>query len=244
MTTCITTFSEDGYHLYGKKMISSWIRYWPNNFNLTIYHENYHIQEHDHRLKLLDLENCCPNLKTFKENSNKLFSDAETKKQKNRVLKTVKWCHKVYAITHALQNIEDDYIIFLDGDTYTVDNVDANLAEKLVENYLFSVHFERLKNGLHFETGLVTFNMSHDKIAWLAENLTTAYDSLEIYNMEKTWDGYWLAYLYQKYNLPIKNLALNSSGVFSNPLIAKILKHDVGVAKYKNAGYNEFSGRK
>jgi hypothetical protein len=28
-TLVITTFSEDGYYLYGKKLIETWQQYWP-----------------------------------------------------------------------------------------------------------------------------------------------------------------------------------------------------------------------
>lgn len=240
MTACITTFSHDGYELYGRKMISSWMKYWPNNYHLIIYHEGYEIKETDDRITFFNLNDVCPNLIQFKKKSQDLLENITAHKQRNRILKTVKWCHKIYAMQHALSTIDDDYVVFLDGDTYTVNPVDTDFSQKLVENYLFAVHFENLAQGLHFESGLIVFNNHHKKIKWLTEILTSAYDTLDIYNMKKTWDGYWLAHLYINHHLPVKNLG---SGVFSHPLVRKCLKHDVGVEKYRNAGYNEFSGK-
>jgi hypothetical protein len=238
MTTVVTTFSKDGYDLYGHRMIATWLKYWPQNFKLKVYTENYSLLEKDPRLSEIDLINTCPSLTLFKEKSQQLCNQKQS-----RIDKTIKWCHKVYAMKHAL-SFDDDYLIFLDGDTYTIDFVDKTLPGNLVKDFLFSVHFERLKYGLHFETGLICFNLKHTQIELLKNNITTAYDSLEIYNMEKTWDGFWLAHMYHKYNLPVRNLAENCAGVFCNPLVKKILVHDVGTEKYKKAGYNKFTGRK
>jgi hypothetical protein len=237
MTTVITTFSKDGYDLYGRKMISTWLKYWPENYRLTVYVENYLLDEKDDRLSSLEIYDVCQGLAEFKEQSLKLDQ------KKSRVDKTIKWCYKVYAIKHAL-SVDDAYLIFLDGDTYTRDHIPRNLAADLVGNNLFAVHFEKLKHGLHFETGLVVFNLRHEKKRWLQDIITAAYDDLEIYNMIKTWDGFWLAHLYQEYSLPVKNLSAGCSGVFCNPLIKGKLVHDVGTKKYRLAGYDKFTGRK
>lgn len=238
MTTVVTTFSKDGYDLYGHNMIETWIQYWPSSYRLVVYTENYSIDEKDPRITEIDLDQQCPKLKEFKEKSSLI-----TDQKKSRIDKTVKWCHKVYAIQHAL-SFRDDYLIFLDGDTYTKNSVDENLSKKLVENNLFAVHFERLKDGLHFETGLICFNLHHEKISWLKNIVTEAYDSLEIFTMKKSWDGFWFAHLYNKYALPVRNLSENCCGVFCNSLVKNILVHDVGTKKYRSAGYDKFTGKR
>jgi hypothetical protein len=237
MTTVITTFSRDGYELYGHTMIESWLKFWPSNYSLVVYTEGYRLVEQDSRLSEIDINVVCPNLERFKQSSRNLKNQKQS-----RIDKTIKWCHKVYAIEHAL-TINDNYLIFLDGDTRTIQPYSPGIEYQLVSNNLFAVHFENLKDGLHFETGFMVFNLRHEKIQWLKNTLTTAYNSLEIYNMKKTWDGYWFAHLYKTYNLPVKNLAENCAGVFCNPLIKNILKHDVGTAKYSRAGYNKFTGK-
>jgi len=238
MTTVITTFSKDGYELYGHQMITTWTQYWPSDCKLKVYTEGYELKEKDPRISTVDLNKSCPRLLEFKNKSLKLIDQ-----KKSRIDKTIKWCHKVYAIQHALDT-QDDYLIFLDGDTYTKNNVNQNLAKNLVGSNLFSVHFENLKDGLHFETGLVCFNLRHEKINWLKNILTEAYDTLEIYNMKKTWDGFWFAYLYNKYSLPVRNLSEKCTGVFCNPLVNNILVHNVGTEKYRKAGYDKFTGKK
>jgi hypothetical protein len=244
MTTVVTTFSKDGYELYGHRMIETWLQYWPDNFKLHVYTEGYSLIEQDSRITEIDLETACPNIITFKTNSLKMLEENPNEKRfKHKIFKTIKWCHKVYAMKHALRST-DDYIIFLDGDTYTKQKLSKNISNQLVNDNLFAVHFENLANGLHFETGLIVFNLKHPQISWLTDILTSAYDSLDIYTMKKTWDGYWFAHLYQKYKLPVYNLSEGRHGVFNHPLVFHALVHDVGSKKYTQAGYNEFTGRK
>ena len=244
MTTCITTFSKDGYELYGHTMITTWLQFWPPSFKLIVYTEGYTLAEKDERIIELNINESCPNLVTFKDKSNNKLLETSDKKEKRRIQKTIKWCHKVYAIDHALKTINDDYIIFLDGDTYTIDAFADTLPATLVNDKLFAVHFEKLKDGLHFETGLIVFNKSHRQMEILKEFLTSGYDSLNIYNENKTWDGYWFARLYRDFKLDLIDLSLEGRGVFGNKHIRNILRHDIGSKKYNSAGYNHFTGRK
>jgi hypothetical protein len=238
MSTVITTFSKDGYELYGHKMIETWIKYWPEEFKLIVYTEGFNLKEKDSRITEIDINIACPELSDFKEKSKALTDQKQT-----RIEKTIKWCHKVYAIRHAL-SVDDDYLIFLDGDTYTSNIVNIKMPSQIVEDNLFAVHFENLKDGLHFETGFIVFNLKHPLTKWLESIVTSSYDNLTIYSMKKSWDGYWFAQLYKEHNLPVKDLAENCFGVFCNPLIKNILHHDVGTIKYSRANYNKFTGKK
>jgi hypothetical protein len=174
-----------------------------------------------------------------------MINSATDKRAVSRIQKTVKWSHKVFVISHALKNFDDQFLIFLDGDTYTTSLVEDELAYKLVGDHLIAVHFENLsKLGLHFETGLLVFNKAHEQMDNFKNLYTSGYENLDIYNLKKTWDTFWLISLYQKYKLDIKDLSEGRSGVFNNPLISSKLVHNVGTKKYLKAGYNKFTGKK
>lgn len=247
MTICITTFSKDGYDLYGRRMIDTWLAYWPKNFKLYVYTEDYKLDQSDPRLIELDINEACPELKAFKVDSQNTLPENPTNQQLNRISKTIKWCHKVFVMSHALNNnLDPDYVIFMDGDTYTKKLVKENIASSLVQQHLFAVHFEKLKHGLHFETGLISFNMNHPQMPMLKKELLTDYLNLNIYNHKKTWDGFWFAYLYEKFKLDVLDLANGKfTGVFTNPLISDTLVHEAGNTKYKRSGknFNTYSGR-
>jgi hypothetical protein len=166
------------------------------------------------------------------------------KKQRNKVLKTVKWCHKVYCMEHALQS-SDNHLIFLDGDTYTINKINQGVLESLSSNSLFSVHFETLQGMPHYETGLIIFNKNHAQIDDLKEHITSAYDSGEIFEFPKSWDGFWFAILHERRNYKVNDLAGGRfSGVFTNPTVKPLLVHEAGNDKYEGKGFNTFSGRK
>ena len=69
MTVCITTFSRDGYELYGHRMVDTWLKFWPKDFKLMVYVEDFSLTEFDRRLISVDLNDSCPGLIKFKENS-------------------------------------------------------------------------------------------------------------------------------------------------------------------------------
>jgi hypothetical protein len=226
-------------------MIESWIKYWPTSHRLVVYTENFNIKEVDSRVTVLNINDCCVDLSAFKSKSQDMINSAADKREVSRIQKTVKWSHKVFVISHALKNFGGQFLIFLDGDTYTTSLVEDDLAHKLVGDHLIAVHFENLaKLGLHFETGLLIFNKAHPQIDNFKNLYTSGYENLDIYNLKKTWDSFWLLSLYQKYKLDIKDLSEGRRGVFNNPLISSKLVHNVGTRKYLNAGYNKFTGKK
>lgn len=243
-TKVITTFSIDGYELYGKRMVNTWLQYWPSNFELTVYTEGFNLLEKDSKLKEIDINDACPTLKIFKEKSLD-FIDPKNKKTKSRIAKAIRWSHKIYAMSHAL-NQKCDYLIFLDGDTFSKDYIPTDFAERLVQNHLFAVHFEFLQRMLHFETGLICFNTKHQQMPLFRSELQKGYDSLDIHKLPKPWDGFYIAYLATKYNLDVLNLAQRNSGVFSNPLVRPFLTHEAGKAKFHKSSieYDKYSGRK
>ena len=247
-TLVITTFSEDGYHLYGKRLIETWCRYWPaTGYTLRLYVEHDLVVD-DPRVEIINLNNVSTKLIKFKDYCNTQLSLLENiktnRKVRNKILKTVKWCHKVYAIDHALQS-EHNCLIFLDGDTYTTNIVNPGVLEKLSANSLFSVHFENLQGMPHYETGLVIFNKHHPQIDDLKEHLTSAYDSGEIFDLRKSWDGFWFAILHRRREYIVNDLAGGCfRGVFTNPVVKSILVHEAGNDKYQGHGFNTFSGRK
>lgn len=243
-TKVITTFSIDGYELYGKRMVSTWIQYWPKDFELIVYTEGFTLEEKDPRITEIDINQACPSLQIFKDNSLKLI-ESKNKKTESRVKKAIRWAHKVYAISHAL-NYKCDYLMFLDGDTYTLNYVPSTIAADLVNDKLFAVHFETIQRMTHFETGLLSVNMRHFQINILRNELQKGYDNLEIHSLPKPWDGFWFAYLYEKFNLDVRNLAIKHYGVFANPLVKNILAHAAGKDKFRNSSieYDKYSGRK
>jgi len=242
-TLVLTTFSEDGYHLYGKRMIDTWCQYWPENYKLRIYAEHDFTVD-DPRVEVVNIHDASHDLVAFKQDAYNMANDETDKKKHNKIIKTVKWCHKVYAMADALRG-NQDYTIFLDADTYTKNKVPAGQLESLAKNNLFSVHFEQLQGMPHYETGLIIFNMHHEQIEDLKKNLTSAYDTKEIFRMPKSWDGFWFAELHKRRKYQVVDLAGGRrTGVFTHPKVKDILVHEAGKKKYQGTKYNKYTGKK
>jgi hypothetical protein len=223
-------------------MIDTWCRHWPKNYTLRLYVEH-ELYVNDPRIEIVNLHQVSPRLVDFKERSYRLAENTKDKKKRNKILKTVKWCHKVYAMEHALHS-NNDYLIFLDGDTYTRTTVPGGQLESLVGNNLFAVHFEHLQGMPHYETGLIIFNKQHSQIQNLKDNITSAYNTGEIFKLPKSWDGFWIAELHKRQNYQVLDLAGGRrSGVFTNPKVRGILCHDAGKKKYKGTKYNKYTGK-
>lgn len=241
-TLVITTFSEDGYHLYGKRMIDTWCRYWPADYTLRLYVEHNLVVD-DPRVEIVNLHDASKALVDFKTRYYEQAKNTKDKKKRNKILKTIKWCHKVYAIEHAL-NSDHDHLIFLDADTYTRTKVPSGQLETLVGPNLFAVHFEHLQGMPHYETGLIIFNKKHNQIQDLKENLTIAYNTGEIFQLPKSWDGFWFAELHARRKYSVLDLAGGRrTGVFTNPKVRDILVHEAGKRKYQGTNYNKYTGK-
>ena len=242
MTLVISTFSNDGLELYGHRMMESWFQHWPKDHVLRIYTEGFRLADRP-QLEQIDLHSASPDLVAFLQASNLRLAQTTESKQRRRIQKTIKWCHKVYAIAHALADDRFQHLIWLDGDTWSVESMPKDFAARLVGSHLMAVHWETLEHGLHFETGLVVFNREHVQMPILREHITGDYDSLSIYDEEKTWDGYHFSRLYRRLGLDVLDLS-QGRGIFSNPSVRNRLRHDAGKRKYLEAGYDHFTAKK
>lgn len=244
MTAVITTFSEDGYWLYGKQMVDAWLQYWPEDYNLKVYVEDFKMDKNK-RIDQINLHKACPALVDFKKHSQSLLEKHRgDDKQEKRIKKTVKWSHKVFAIDHALRTVDTDYLIYLDGDTLSFNKAPVDLGKTLCGENLLAVHFEKLLHGLHFETGLIIFNRRHERFQEFLDSYVSGYTSHEIYSMEKTWDSYWLVHVCEENEFPVANLAHKTTRVFNNPVIKQFMIHNVGPKKYIEANFDRYTGRK
>jgi hypothetical protein len=114
--TFITTFHKNGYDLYGKVWIESFIKNASkngNNIHAQIYVEDMPELKVDHpQIKILDFKNEMPNHSIWKENY--ISTSKHLTHVKNM---TVRFSYKGFVIQHALNTINDGYIIWLDGDS-------------------------------------------------------------------------------------------------------------------------------
>lgn len=132
--TVCTTFNQQGYNVYGRRMIDTFVKTWPQDVELWVYVEGFSMTSPAANVRVLDLHASSPELVAFKQqwqhvpkaNGNP-GPGSESKAYK---WQAVRFSHKVYAIFHAARAVNSDWLIWMDGDMVCHSRIDhARLAE-------------------------------------------------------------------------------------------------------------------
>jgi len=124
----VTTFHQDGYNLYGQRMIQTFLQNWPQTVQLVVYAENCKVVESAANLTVLDLDSNCQDLVAFKQRwQNVPYATGDVSKDPVRNKRkdagkgfkwdAVRFAHKVYAIFHCARTTTADWLLWMDADT-------------------------------------------------------------------------------------------------------------------------------
>ena len=135
--TCVTSMNEQIYQNIGKYMIESWIQHWSSDCKLKVYAENFVLPVKHKNIEIISWEDTClENWKIFDKNSN----DGRSKR----------FAKKGFSFSHAMNNNDTDYIIWLDSDILSHKKVtDYELSKILPENKLigfFDTFYQLVKD--------------------------------------------------------------------------------------------------
>lgn len=136
-------------------MIDSWLKYWPNNIDLHLYAEKLNYKSSDSRIKIIDWDHVC-------------FRDWEQFAKKTTDNRAHRFGKKGWASLHAWNNIEADYIIWLDADMLFSNFIDHSIIEKTINEDqligLFDTDYQRTEPVRKYwsaESGYVIVNKNH-----------------------------------------------------------------------------------
>jgi hypothetical protein len=150
----ITSFDQKYYDLIGKDAVNSWLKYWPEEYSLTCYVEEFTMPEHP-RIKQIPFDNLCKEYFEF---------------QKTSVKQIKKFAKKAFTFIHAMENSTADRIIWLDADVITLQALPKSLLLETLPSNVLSTHMgviyyaDKSGNpGLWFvpETGFFAINTQH-----------------------------------------------------------------------------------
>lgn len=194
----VTTFNANGYHLYGKTMIQTFLKHWPKEVRLHVYAEGIQVEESGPNLIVCDLHSSCPDLVAFKQRHDtnlKAHGKANlgiTPKGKPIGLgfrwDAVRFAHKVYSICHAGQTVESDVLIWIDADTRTFADIDINFLESFIPESSYTCYLGR--KGKYTECGFVTYNRRHPLHLEFLNLFKNFYDSDRIFELPEWHDSY------------------------------------------------------
>ena len=196
--TVITTFHQAGLELYGQKMIDTFEQYWPESVDLVIYAENCSPVVRKSNVRVVDLlevsKECRRFVKRHRDNPEAHgglgpHNEHDWTEKKSFKWQAVRFCYKVFAVKHALNNIDSDWIIWLDADTQTHSTIPESwLPTVCPDPYLIS--YLGRTDRYHSECGWVGYNKQHPQGVAFANEFARMYEEDEIFNHREWHDSY------------------------------------------------------
>lgn len=191
----VTTFNKSGYDLYGKKMLESFLTYWPKNQSIVVYTENTELDDNlksNPRIIVKDLllVNDLVAFKTrHKDNPLANGYKPEAPQNKNFQFDAVRFSHKVFAIYDCVLNNQGKSVIWLDADTITHSVVPENfLASTFPPKHYGVAYLGRLKQ--YSECGWVVYHTNHPLMKDFWETFVNYYRNDTIFGLEEWHDSF------------------------------------------------------
>jgi len=177
--TFFTTFHQNGYDLYGKVWIDSFIKNVAgkrNNIKAIIYAHNIKNLNVSHpQIEIIDYDSTLPEHKKWKQDYNRLSKHSTPVKNF-----TIRFSHKGFAIQHALSTIKEGYSIWADGDVVFKDADYSNFPSCLFKKD--EVLACQVEDGNHVESGVIIFDMTHPDMHKFRDAYSHNYSLNEIVN--------------------------------------------------------------
>ena len=228
-----TTFNENGYNLYGKEWIKSFIRVsnYYTKFRAKIYYEGFNPTEEHPFITWIKYEDTI--LQHPKWKTEYLSKSNHTDYVKTM---TVRFSHKAFVIQHALDNNNNDYLIWLDGDCVFKNSDYTNFPKNILQNKFLACQVEFSHDLNHVESGILIFDGKNSKTKKFNDEFKKWYSVDNILNMGQPYDGFLVYKSLLTSKLPYVNLNEKFGGgiqsdpnmTFLHPEIKNKFIHNIG----------------
>ncbi len=197
----VTTFHQQGYDQYGKRMIETFIKNWPTEVKLYVYAEDCKVFESAPNLVVADLHQSSQDLVTFKNKwrgvpkANGDVSADPVRSRRKDAGKGFKWhairfAHKVYAIFDCAKKTDSDILIWMDADTICHSPISLSDLQKMIPTNKDLCFLGR--KGKYSECGLYSLNLRSESTQNFLKEFQRFYDEAEngIFTLEEWHDSY------------------------------------------------------
>ena len=230
---CITTFNNELYDKYAFNFMKSFKNLLP--FDLVVYSEDemsFMKEKYDYNFEVRKSFECIPELKEFiKKNSKR----NEVDKKRSFKYDGIRFCYKVFTVTHCGLNADKkyDYMLWLDSDVFFTKRFE--LDERFIQEDKLFGYLGR--KNVYSECGFLVFNLKHDYINQYFNEMKRMYVSGDIYKLKEWHDSYvWdivrkrFKKLYNVNSFDISN-EINQGDVFGNTFLKEYMYHYKGLRK-------------
>ena len=248
----VTSFNPEGLEVYARNMLNSFDKHWDKEIQLHAWYHDFdeggafflrteELEIPTKGIKYANLNNIQDMLE-YRE-SMKVHNGTEGGKiQYNWRLDAIKWCHKIYALTetaadpHVIQ--DKDWLIWLDADTVTFADVDAEFLDGICDDSYDIVHLGR--NSVDYsETSFIAFNLKNRPAVDFLSDFRETYDNREVTAYREWHDGFIferLLKLHQYHGLKALNLTpdVPDLNAFATSALSAKMQHFKGNLKTKD----------
>lgn len=147
----VTTMNKSIYDLCGKRMIDTFLTYWPDEISLHVYCEGINI-ESGNKLRIIDFNEACPE---FEEIERKYYFIVS----KDYTLDVVRFAHKVFTISHAALTNPVEKIFWLDSDIITFGNISLDKVNSWLPDHVYTSCLKR--KDMYTECSFVGYNIKN-----------------------------------------------------------------------------------
>jgi hypothetical protein len=247
--TVVTSFSKEGYSLYGRKFLNTFYKFWPREIDLMIYHEGSYL---DGRAKKINLfEEVYDFLNFMGQYGSDLSLQGKAQipghrwksqwQQEGYAFRwdAVRFCRKIFAIRHAAQLVKKGKLFWIDADVVTFDRVPAAFIDNLLPEKYALCYLGRLEN-YHSECGFVGYNLDHPVCKKFIDTFADTYLNGTFKRYAEYHDSYIFDHIRKSLSIPSLNLVphnVDRGHVWLSTDLARYMDHLKG--NRKTIGHSE-----
>ena len=182
----ITTFSKNGYEVYGKTWIETFTRNVKDeNITADIY-VDFSLTVSDPRITLINYNLAIPSHKEWMQKFESTYGGAMYNKKMG-----MRFSYKSFVMQHALDNNANCYLIWLDGDCIFKENPSfSNFQDSVLGGKFIAVQREHAGGDDHCESGFVLFDTDHADKQRFNTQFKNNYMIENIIQMGSPYDGF------------------------------------------------------
>jgi Glycosyltransferase sugar-binding region containing DXD motif len=229
-----TTFNKNGYDLYGREWISSFIKVanYYNKYTAKVYYEGFEPDVEHPSIEWVKYEDAIPQHPAWKRS----YMEQTTHADYVRTM-VVRFSHKAFVIQHVLDNCKNDYLVWVDGDCVFKDSDFNTFPRDVMGEELIACQVEHAHDLNHVESGILIFKQDHPDLHIFNSEFKKWYQVENVLDMGQPYDGFIIFKTLLTTGIKYRDLneGYGKGGIqsdpnmtFCNPLIQSRFIHNIG----------------